>query len=447
MHIFSDGFNFRFDKIHQTILRRKANALANNSYLDRRDELTEKYKSILSNEFNVYTFIELNNINGLQNDLKEVLSDGKILLFLRRVIKILVSVKGVNQFTFKKDTIKKVKCFNEVSILKNKTETSRWIVKDFENIPIGAEAQSELKKDEKIPDKLKKAKFTEISFAARIEKGQVKALKREESLIFTYFPTKDDSFEFPFLVNGNFLTNASREAIHEDQFWNQWIFENIGKKLFDWFVLLSDSEYKNQILHLLPDTNNNIQNELKISFNKSFIKEGKAKAFIPNKNGFLRKASDIIIDKTGLSEEAFVLESDLIEFINKTEKTSLDSESFIHPKIDLKWKLNSLGSTVFDMENLEEFFTDEIFTKTHDLSNNFNLISYFFDKSNRSESQELNEKLKHIPFIFTKGKKLKSPQTLCFPSIDYETDYGENVSVIHPEVYSKIEVEPKVKRC
>ena len=31
-----------------------------------RDELTEKYKSILSNEFNVYTFIELNNINGLQ---------------------------------------------------------------------------------------------------------------------------------------------------------------------------------------------------------------------------------------------------------------------------------------------------------------------------------------------------------------------------------------------
>ena len=81
-----------------------------------------------------------------------------------------------------------------------------------------------MKKDEKIPDKLKKAKFTEISFAARIEKGQVKALKREESLIFTYFPTKDDSFEFPFLVNGNFLTNASREAIHEDQFWNQWIF-------------------------------------------------------------------------------------------------------------------------------------------------------------------------------------------------------------------------------
>ena len=32
---------------------------------------------------------------------------------------------------------------------------------------------------------------------------------------------------------------------------------------------LSDSEYKNQILYLLPDIFNNIQNELKISFNKS----------------------------------------------------------------------------------------------------------------------------------------------------------------------------------
>ena len=40
-------------------------------------------------------------------------------------------------------------------------------------------------------------------------------------------------------------------------------FLRILEKLFDWFVLLSDSEYKNQILHLLPDTNNNIQNELK----------------------------------------------------------------------------------------------------------------------------------------------------------------------------------------
>ena len=121
VHIFSDGFNFRFDKkfIKQSFEGRQMPWQIIPIWTER-DELTEKYKSILSNEFNVYTFIELNNINGLQNDLKEVLSDGKILLFLRRVIKILVSVNGVNQFTFKKDTIKKVKCFNEVSILKIK---------------------------------------------------------------------------------------------------------------------------------------------------------------------------------------------------------------------------------------------------------------------------------------------------------------------------------------
>ena len=75
------------------------------------------------------------------------------------------------------------------------------------------------------------------------------------------------------------------------------------------------------------------------------------------------------------------------------------------------------------MDNIEEFFTDKAFTMTHDVVRNFALISYFFDLSKSDKSKELNEKLKNIPFIFANGEKLKSPQTLCFPSLDYETEY------------------------
>ncbi|MDD2636225.1 MAG: hypothetical protein PHW82_12105 [Bacteroidales bacterium] len=446
VHVFSDGYNFRFDRkfIKQSFNGVKMPWQIIPVWTDK-NELPESSRTILSNGYNVCTVVELKNTNGLINDLNELLSNGKILLFLRRIIRISISVNGEYKFSIEKETIRKEKHFDEISILKNNTETSRWIVKTFENIPIDTEAQYELQQDEKTPDKLKKAKFTEISFAARIEKGRIKALKGEDSLIFTYLPTKVFDFEFPFLVNGNFLTNASREAIHEDRFWNQWLFKNIGIKIFDWLELLSSSKYENQILHLLPNRFNSVQNELKITFDKALIEAGKIKAFIPNENGTLRIASDILIDKTGLSEENFISKTALIEFINKVESKIFDNEAFIHPKVELKWKLNNLGAVTFDLENLEDFFIDDSFTSTHKPIDNFNLISFFFEKSNKSDSRELNEKLKSIPFIYAKGKKLKSPKTLCFPSVNYETEFGEGVSVIHAKVYPKIESEPKIK--
>jgi|TARA_B110000211_G_scaffold223888_1_gene274322 hypothetical protein len=447
VYVFSDGYNFRFDRKYVEKLQGEVKLPWQiiPIWTDK-SELPISVLATVSKNFSVSTIIELNNTDSLLDDLNELISNGEILLFLRRIVKISVSIKGEHQFTLEKEIVNKNKCFNETSIQKNNKEISRWIVKVFEKIPIDIQVQSELLQDNKTPDKLKKAKFTEISFAARIKNGKIKTLKSEESLVFTYLPTKVSDFEFPFLVNGNFLTNASREAIHEDRFWNQWLFEIMGEKLFDWFELLSSTEFRYQILHLLPSKFNSSQNELKIAFDKTLSKVGESKSFIPNKSCVLRKASDILIDKTGISKENFILESDFIDFINKTENISLDSESFIHPELELDWKLKGFGSTTFDMDNIEEFFTDKTFTKTHDVIRNFALISYFFDLSKSDKSKQLNEKLKNIPFIFANGEKLKSPQTLCFPSVDYETEYGEGVSVIHTKVYPKIEVEPKVKR-
>jgi len=97
------------------------------------------------------------------------------------------------------------------------------------------------------------------------------------------------------------------------------------------------------------------------------------------------------------------------------------------------------------MENLEDFFLSDIFRNNHQPSENFSLIEYFHSKAVKDESKEWNQKLKSIPFIYAKGKKLKSPQAICFPSIDFKTEYGGGVSVIHSEVYSKIEKNSKIK--
>ncbi|MBK8329332.1 MAG: hypothetical protein IPL09_07655 [Bacteroidetes bacterium] len=99
----------------------------------------------------------------------------------------------------------------------------------------------------------------------------------------------------------------------------------------------------------------------------------------------------------------------------------------------------------FETENLEDFFLSDIFKKNHQPSENFSLIEYFHNKAAKVETQDWNQKLKSIPFIYARGKKLKSPQSVCFPSIDFETEFGEGVTVIHGEVYPKIETNSKIK--
>ena len=445
--ILSDGYCFRFDRdfIRQSFDGIKMPWQIIPIWTDIIDLRNHIDGNGLKDKFNVSTIIELENSLSLKTELNELLSNGKILLFLRKITKISISINGDLDYTIEKQIHKTEENFIEVKLIKNNKEISSWIVTTFDKIPIDYETQIALKQDDKTPDKLKEAKFTEISFAAKIENGKLKEITGEESLIFTYLPTKVQDIKFPFLLNGSFLTNASREGIHEDRVWNQWLFQLIGEKIFDWFESLSQSKYKYQILHLLPNKFNNIYNDLKISFDKSFDTYGRYKCFIPNKSSQLKKAPEILIDKTGLSEQDFIPTDAIIEYINRETRKTYSVSSFVHQKLELKHKLNSLGAYTFDLENLEDFFIDEIFKTNHQPSQNFSLIKYFFDKANNSSNKEFNEKLKTIPFIYAKGKKLKSPQTVCFPSISFETESGESVSVIHREVYPKIESEPNIK--
>lgn len=445
--ILSDGYSFRFDR---TLIKQSFDGIKMPwqiipIWTDAKDFHNNINIDNLNKIFNVSIIIELENPLSLKNELDELLSNGKILFFLRNITKISISTNENMDCTIEKQIHKIEESYKEVKLLKNGRELSNWIVTTFGQIPIDDETQRELRLDDKTPDKLKEAKFTEISFAAKIENGKLKEIEGEESLIFTYLPTKVLDFKFPFLVNGSFLTNASREGIHEDRVWNQWLFQLIGEKIFDWLESLSQSKFKYQILHLLPNKFGNTFNKLKSSFDESFEIYGKSKRFIPNKSSQLKRAPEILIDKTGLSEQDFIPTDAIIEYINRETGKIYSVSSFVHPKLESKHKLIGLGAYTFYLDNLESFFTDEIFKKNHQLSQNFALIKYFYEKANNPNNKELNEKLKTIPFIYAKGKKLKSPQTVCFPSISFETESGESVSVIHSEVYPKIESEPNVK--
>lgn len=440
--IFSDGYQFRFDKsVHKSKLPWQIIPIWTEL-----NELSDSIqKSILNNNYAVSTTIEIKKPEELLKELNELLSNGQILLFLRRVSKISVSHNGKPVSSIEKKIISQDIAFNETTLYKDGKEISSWLTKTFEQISIPQDTKEELSQDEKTPEKLKEADYTELSFAAKIEEGKLKSLKSEESLIFTYLPTKVSDFEFPFLINGSFLTNAAREGLHEDRVWNQWLFKLTAEKIIEWLEILSKSKFKFQILQLLPSKFGGIHNELRVSFNQSLEKSVKEKAFILSKNAKLKKITDIVIDKTGLSELSFLTPETVIGFINQKEKTNFKTDSFINSQLQRTDKLRSFGAMFFETENLEDFFLSDIFKNNHQPSENFSLIEYFHSKAAKDESKEWNQKVKSIPFIYAKGKKLKSPQSVCFPSIDFETVFGEGVSVIHSEVYPKIENNSKIK--
>ena len=144
--IFSNGYQFRFEKdYHTAVLPWQVIPI----WTEISEMSEEIQKSLSENPFLVNTVIETEKTVELESDLKELLADGQILLFLRRVKKITVSRDGGDTFTIEKRIRSTDEAYNSVSLLINGAEISTWIVKTFENIGIPESTKRELKKDDK----------------------------------------------------------------------------------------------------------------------------------------------------------------------------------------------------------------------------------------------------------------------------------------------------------
>lgn len=440
--IFSDGFQFRFDETYQHHKYKIMPWQIIPQWTEIND-LPKELKKSLKNTWKVSTIIRLDVTEEVLNDLSELLKRSQVLLFLRNLNKI--SAKGKLETVIEKKEFKS----GIIELIKNSTEKSTWLVQRFGG-KLEKVIQQQLRdhknpENRKIPEKIRFGEDYEISFAAKIEKDKIVSLNEKETLIFTYLPTKVKSFAFPFLINSNFLVDTSRENLHEDNAWNQWLMKIAGEKIIDWIASLSNTKHAMEVLHLLPDIGYSNGNKLNAKFFESFIQYSKLKPFVPTKNGYLKTPNEILIDKTGLSDQDFIPTDTIIEYINRETGKSYSVNSFVNPKLESKNKLNTLGSYIFNLENLEDFFIDEIFTKNHQPNQNFALIQYFFEKAIKENTREWNRKLKDIPFIYIKKGILRSPQSVCFPSFNYKNEFGEKTTVIHSDVYLAINQNSKIR--
>jgi len=453
----SGNICFKFDKHHWLNHWNKAWGSENNWKIERKaknkdenlkmpwqiipiwTELPNELKiSSVYQEYNVSTIIRYDKIEELKNALTELFSESQIVLFLRSK-EVKISINTTEKLVLEKSII------GETTILKrNGVVLSEWLIKT-EQFDIPKDVQTEINEDEKSPKKLKEASRTEISFAIQLVKGRLKAVDKENRLIYTYLPTSIN-YDFPFLVNASFLTDAGRQHLHQDTFWNNWIFNQIPLKFFDWVSELASkgSKYNKQFLSIIPHKLGG--SLLECSFNEGYKQALETIAFIPNLNGDLLKVKNTVFDKSNISE--FINPQTLINYINNKKQQQFTISSFV-PYLDPIGTLSRLGTEIFDIEDLEGFFASDIFESEHQLQENFKLISFLNQQAQRNNDEEgrniWNEKLKQTPFIFDENQKLKRPNQIYFPAVEFSNDFTDNISIIHKSIVNQISANQRIK--
>lgn len=227
-----------------------------------------------------------------RTSLLSVFSDERVLLFLRHVERVAV-------------------CYDRQEIVCEKEGFNWWkssfpfIVDETQRDLLNKEIDRE---NDKIPEKFKNIEQAEISFAARRKGRAIQSV--ENDVLFAYLPTRI-SLGLPFLINADFIPDGSREGLHDLQ-WNTYLLSIAGQKFPEWLQKIGQSSwtdksgtnhrFNSDFIKLLPDfdsgsTFSELLNAFKSGFDNTITKF----AFIPDRNGDLKRLDEILVDTTGLA--------------------------------------------------------------------------------------------------------------------------------------------------
>jgi hypothetical protein len=446
----SNGFCFRYDKSNWKLHGHKMPWQIIPIWTN--DNIPLELQNTEFGKFPVSTAIKFNKEKGflgaeLKQTLIKLFSNSQIMLFLRNVTLINIdkafSIRRKNTIISEKALSNNEKfLLSSVSLEANKEKTD-WLIGDFIGIELDNETKTTLKQDEKAPKRLKETQFTNISFAGKInEKGDLVKLK-ENSLVFTYLPTKINK-GFPFLVNADFLTNAPREDFHEDRIWNIWLFKQVGYKSIEWLRELANTQFKYQITNLIADTFSS-EKAIEKAFNEGFKNALKKIAFIPNTKNKLLVVADALNERTGISE---VIKSNvLVNYYNKKTQYNLSTESIINKNLKADSDLIKLGVNSFEIKDLEAFFSSKELCNSLKTRDIFNVINLFYEKATNKKSADFwKDFIPKIKFIANEQEELCAPNTpIYFPFEDFETGLSQTLNIVHKDVYKKIDANSEIK--
>ncbi|MGI4742636.1 MAG: sacsin N-terminal ATP-binding-like domain-containing protein [Janthinobacterium lividum] len=407
------------------------------------DELPAELAHFVAQEtYTVYTCLALGSTTDLEADLAKLLNP-QLLLFLRRVGRISVAATGQPDYAVARRRTELSAAYQQVELLDQQQHATTWLLKIFDQLAVPESLRQQLVDDEKTPEKLRLATVTEVAFAARVADGKLVALPADESRLYTYLPTEETGFSFPFLANGTFLTTSSRQSLHTDSRWNQWLFGVLATKLLDWLQLLASTGYALQLLTLLPRRFNSGVHVLKQCFDQGINAAIGQRQFVVGADLKPHTIAECLLDETGLARLPFLAPATLLAFWAAQAAGSTPPTSFVHPEFAHAARLDKYGLAAFRLEDVEAYFRSAVFTTHHAVADNFALIAYFQKKAAADASGEWLAALPELPFIYDEAQILRVPADgVCFPAEvgESSTELGA-IPVIHPQVFEQLQKE------
>ena len=418
VQILSNGYKFKFDKHH-------ALWASDKSYPWQVIPIWEDsvHPEVLPHiDFSeVNTIIKIDSKELIRAEILNVFKDCQIILFQRNIKSIQFKRNSEVQFVI----TKKATGRNTYSLYYNDTLRSNWYIADFVN-DISDSLRRNLSRlsDEECPIKLKEAKNTKITIAARIAQQGLVAL--EKTIIYNYLPTKV-KYGFPYIVNADFITNAERTELLKNE-WNQFLFGIIALSQVKLVAQLNETEFRDQIFRIFKKSFPSSYDNLTRAFNNELSSAISAIPFIPNiSNSALLKVHECLVDSLHYTKH--FPEQHVTTLYNYQSK-------LISHTVERHDVLVSLGAAQFGESELPSLFNSNEFIKAtkYERGFPFRLIEFLY------KSKISSNILKSARFIPDNNGNLRSPEELYFPSSQsiHEITFTELVFV-HSDIVPNLD--------
>jgi hypothetical protein len=373
------------------------------------EDIDADIQKFLSENWKVATIIELFKVDDVKDAIKELSNNANMFLFLKNIS----SVKFItDQETFIEiDRTNN----NELILRKNNEMVSSWLTNTME-LDVSNSLKESLRDERNIPDKLLETEKIELILAVKKGVNGLEKLTDTENLLYAYLPTDETKYTLPVLVNTTFLTSANRESLHADSKWNQWLFKSISRELFKWIAVLVVGKYSYQAYNLIPSKLLNVSDDLSNAYNDGIQEAIISIPFVLSKEDKLLKVSEAIIDETALFEKDFIGADIVRNFIKN--KIGNENQIVNKPFVSSHPKLKKIGVENFSWNDIPAFFAFDDFKSEHTIEKNIQLIEYFKNESEISDSSFPKEKLKNWAFLYDHKGKLNYLNKICFPKID-----------------------------
>lgn len=386
--------------------------------------------------FSVKTAIRIRDPKSLWNDVSNLFKDLNFLLFLRKINSITFSFLQTTHTIQKKRMPGESKKF---MLSSDGDDRSSWVVKPYTlNIP--EVIKTLMKDDTRTPDKIRQQTTTEISIAVKVnDKNQeVIPLKDTNSPIYSYLPTSITEFNFPFLVNGNFLLDASRQNIQKDRAWNSWLFLNIGILSAKLCSEVAQNSKNSKHLKLLPNAFYSENSILYTELNKGLKAGLDVFPVFNTPSGKLVKAKEVVLDPFNLGKLDLNLSDAIGKKINQSKHVLCETKDNKH--------LRNLGSKRLSHDDLLRFLASNHLQRYLEIENNIVILRLIKKLSEDDKDGKWEELINNTPLIVTDQETIQQIKRVCYPGkipADVPDHYRQEI--IHSNLNDQILNDPELK--